>query len=62
MFQDILNRELYFDDSKVEASSEAKDLIKKLLVKKQEERIGFSDIQEIKERLDAIEQHLDLRD
>lgn len=33
MFQDILNRELYFDDSKVEASPEAKDLIKKLLKK-----------------------------
>lgn len=33
MFHDILNRELFFDNSKVEASAEVKDLIKNLLKK-----------------------------
>ena len=40
MFHDILNRELFFDNSKVNASPEVKDLIKNLLKKDPEKRLG----------------------
>lgn len=40
MFHDILNRELFFDNSKVDASPEAKDLIRNLLKKDPEKRLG----------------------
>lgn len=48
MFQDILNRQIFFDDSKVEASPEAKDLIKKLLKKDADKRLGSQNEDDIK--------------
>jgi len=40
MFNDIKNRPLFFDDSKVTISKEGKDLITGLLKKKPQERLG----------------------
>ena len=48
MFQDILNREIFFDNSKVEASPEAKDIIRKLLRKDKEKRLGSENEEEIR--------------
>lgn len=48
MFNDIMNRELFFDNSKVEASPEAKDLIRNLLRKDPEKRIGSKNEDDIK--------------
>lgn len=40
MYHDILNRELFFDNSKVDASQDVKNLIKSLLKKDPEQRLG----------------------
>lgn len=49
MFHDILNRQVFFDNSKVEASAQAKDLIKSLLKKDPEKRLGAKNENQIKE-------------
>ena len=43
MFQDIVNRELFFDNSKIEASDNCKNLIYSLLKKDPAKRIGSKD-------------------
>jgi len=43
MFQDIVNRELFFDNSKIEASDNCKNLIFSLLKKDPAKRIGVND-------------------
>ncbi len=48
MFHDIINRELFFDNSKVEASPEVKDLIKNLLKKDPEKRLGAKSEEDIR--------------
>lgn len=48
MYHDILNRELFFDNSRVECSQDAKDLIKNLLKKDPEKRLGSKNEEEIK--------------
>ena len=48
MFHDILNRQLFFDNSKVQASEDVKNLIQSLLEKNPEKRLGTKDENEIK--------------
>ena len=48
MFSDILNRELFFDNSKVQASEEVKNLIYNLLKKDPEQRLGTKNEDDIK--------------
>ena len=48
MFQDIVNRELFFDTSKVDPSDNCKNLIYSLLKKDPMKRIGSKDELEIK--------------
>lgn len=48
MFQDILNRELFFDSNKTEVSDQCKNLIFCLLKKDPTKRIGAKDENEIK--------------
>lgn len=48
MFHDILNRELFFDNSKVQASEEAKSIIYNLLKKDPEQRLGSKNEDDIK--------------
>jgi len=48
MYHDILNRELFFDNSKVDCSHEAKDLIKNLLKKDADKRLGSKNAEDIK--------------
>lgn len=48
MFQDIVNRELFFDNSKTDVSDHCKNLIYSLLKKDPAKRIGAKDENEIK--------------
>ena len=48
MFQDIVNRELFFDTPKVDSSDNCKNLIYSLLKKDQTKRIGAKDEMEIR--------------
>jgi serine/threonine protein kinase len=48
MFNDILNKQISFDNAKVDASAEVKDLISKLLIKIPEKRLGSFNEYEIK--------------
>ena len=48
MFHDILNRPLFFDNSKVQASDDVKNLITALLDKNPEKRLGNKDENDIK--------------
>lgn len=48
MFNDIKNRPLFFDESKVQISKEAKDLITGLLRKNPDERLGTKSHKEIR--------------
>lgn len=48
MFQDIVNRELLFENSKIEVSDNCKNLIYSLLKKDPIKRIGSKDELEIK--------------
>ena len=48
MFQDIVNRELFFDNTKSDVSDNCKNLIYCLLKKDPARRIGAKDEQEIR--------------
>ena len=48
MYKDILKRELFFDNSKAEVSQEGKDLIRGLLTKDSDKRLGTKDEKEIR--------------